>query len=107
MTSVDGGAVGSADYEEVVLATYSGRVIGLTKEPIQQQPISQEVQDKLKTLRLVTVLCRDSLHSQVYIYTCTLHTLNWSTLDAWSNAPHKVLQLFIWPMTPVHHQPTL
>ena len=57
VTSVAGGAVGSADYEEVVLATYSGRVIGLTKEPIQQQPISQEVQAKLSALRSVIVLC--------------------------------------------------
>lgn len=53
MTSVDGGSVGSADYEEVVVATYSGRVMGLTREPVQQQPISQEVLAKLTALKLV------------------------------------------------------
>ena len=56
VTSVDGGAVGSADYEEVVVATYSGRVMGLTREPIQQQPVSQEVQAKLTALRSASSL---------------------------------------------------
>ena len=51
VTSVGGGSVGSADYEEVVVATYSGRVMGLTREPIQHQPISQEVQTKLVALK--------------------------------------------------------
>ena len=54
MTSVDGGSVGSADYEEVVVATYSGRVMGLTREPVQRQPISQEVQAKLTALKYVS-----------------------------------------------------
>ena len=48
---MDGGGVGSVDYEEVVVATYSGRVMGLTMEPITQQPISQEVQAKLTALK--------------------------------------------------------
>ena len=51
VTSICGGSVGSADYEEVVVATYSGRVMGLTREPIQHQPISQEVQTKLVALK--------------------------------------------------------
>ena len=51
MTAVDGGCVGSADFEEVVVATYSGRVMGLTREHVAQQPISQEVQDKLTALK--------------------------------------------------------
>ena len=79
VTSVAGGAVGSADYEEVVLATYSGRVIGLTKEPIQQQPISQEVQAKLSALRSVVVLC---------LWLC-VHVRGTSLLQT-SLGPHKV-----------------
>ena len=38
-----GGTVGSAHYEEVVVCTFSGRVIGLTREPLTQQTLSQEV----------------------------------------------------------------
>ena len=43
MTGVAGGMVGSTHHEEVVVCTYSGRVIGLTREPQAQQDISQEV----------------------------------------------------------------
>lgn len=43
--------MGSADYEEVVAATFSGRVMGLTREHIAQQPISKEVQGKLTALK--------------------------------------------------------
>ena len=50
---MDGGSVGSADYEEIAVATYSGRVMGLTREPVQRQPISQEVQAKLTALKYV------------------------------------------------------
>jgi Bardet-Biedl syndrome 7 protein len=51
VTGVNGGVVGSAHYEEVVVCTYSGRLIGLTREPQSQQSISQEVQEKLEALR--------------------------------------------------------
>ena len=43
VTGVGGGSVGSAHHEEVVVCTFSGRVIGLTREPLTQQTISQEV----------------------------------------------------------------
>ena len=43
VTGVSGGVVGSAHYEEVVVCTYSGRLIGLTREPQSQHSISQEV----------------------------------------------------------------
>ncbi len=49
--SVAGGMVGSSSHGEVVVATYSGRVLGLTREPHLQQPLSQEVQAKLEMLR--------------------------------------------------------
>ena len=50
ISSVVGGVVGSTD-SEVVVATYSGRVMGLVKELIEGQSISQEVQSKLTSLR--------------------------------------------------------
>ena len=43
VTGVGGGSVGSAHHEEVVVCTFSGRVIGLTREPLTQQTLSQEV----------------------------------------------------------------
>ena len=43
VTSVSGGIVGSAHYEEAVVCTFSGRVVGLTREPQAQHDISQEV----------------------------------------------------------------
>ena len=49
--SVDGGLVGSSNHEEVVIATYSGRVLGLVREMGAQQPISQETQAKIEALR--------------------------------------------------------
>ena len=51
VSSVCGGVVGSSDYEEVTVATYSGRVLGLTKEQVALQPISEAVQSKLATLK--------------------------------------------------------
>lgn len=51
VTSVDGGIVGSSGSEEVVVATYSGRVHGLAKESSVPQPISQEVQSKIEALK--------------------------------------------------------
>ena len=51
VTSVAGGMV-SSNYEEVVVATYSGRVLGLTRElGGATQPISQEVQAKIEALK--------------------------------------------------------
>ena len=43
VTGVSGGTVGSTHYEEVVLCTYSGRVVGLTRETLTQHTLSQEV----------------------------------------------------------------
>ena len=51
ISSVDGGMVGSSMHEEVVVATYSGRVLGLTHEPSVQQTISQETKAKVEVLR--------------------------------------------------------
>jgi Bardet-Biedl syndrome 7 protein len=51
VTGVGGGSVGSAHHEEVVVCTFSGRVIGLTREPLTQQTLSQEVKEKLESLR--------------------------------------------------------
>ena len=60
ITSVSGGCVSSAGYDEVVAATYAGWVVGLTTEPQQkeagpamatQEPISDEVQAKIDNLR--------------------------------------------------------
>lgn len=52
ISSVAGGVVGSSD-SEVVIATYSGCVMGLVKELPSQQSISQEVQAKLAALKYV------------------------------------------------------
>ncbi len=51
ITSIGGGVVGSSNYEEVTIATYSGRVFGLTQEPIVPKPLSQELQAKLEALK--------------------------------------------------------
>lgn len=53
ISSVDGGVVGSSMHEEVVVATYSGRVLGLTHEPSVQQTISQETKAKVEVLRYI------------------------------------------------------
>lgn len=51
ISSIDGGVVGSADYEEVTVATYSGRVYGLTRDQAGPSKISSEVQAKLEALK--------------------------------------------------------
>ena len=56
IASVCGGTVGSSNYQEVVVATYGGRVFGLSREPVTPKPISQEVQAKLDSLKQVAVL---------------------------------------------------
>ena len=48
--------MGSSNYQEVVVATYGGRVFGLSREPVTPKPISQEVQAKLDSLKQVAVL---------------------------------------------------
>ena len=50
VSSVDGGMVGSTSHE-VVVAMYSGRVLGLAQEPSVPQPISQEMKGKVEALR--------------------------------------------------------
>ena len=37
VTSIHGGCVGTTHYDELVLSTYTGWVIGLTTEPLQKQ----------------------------------------------------------------------
>ena len=37
VTSIHGGCVGTPHYDELVLSTYTGWVIGLTTEPQQKQ----------------------------------------------------------------------
>ncbi|KAM8940294.1 BBSome complex member BBS7 [Pelodytes ibericus] len=58
ITSIQGGCVGKDGYDEIVLATYSGWVTGLTTEPVQKEAgpgeelkISQEMQNKISSLR--------------------------------------------------------
>ncbi|XP_064405547.1 Bardet-Biedl syndrome 7 protein homolog [Halichondria panicea] len=51
VTSVCGGVVGSSEHDEVIVATYSGCVLGLTKEQVAKQTLSQEVQTKLASLK--------------------------------------------------------
>ena len=53
ITAIGGGTVGSAK-EEVVVATYSGRVLGLTQDPVSSKPISHEVAAKIEALKLVS-----------------------------------------------------
>jgi len=57
ITSIDGGCVCASGYEEVVLSTYTGWVLGLTTEPQQRQlgmtgsaikeTVNQDLQDKI------------------------------------------------------------
>ena len=61
MTSICGGCVGTAGYDEIVMSTYSGWVMGLTTEPRekeagstqtdQRNTISEENQAKITALR--------------------------------------------------------
>ncbi len=51
VTSVCGGVVGSSQHDEVIVATYSGCVLGLTREQLNSQTLSKEVQSKLATLK--------------------------------------------------------
>ena len=51
VSSIAGGVVGSADFEEVTVATYSGRVYGLTRNQAVPSTISSEVQAKLLALK--------------------------------------------------------
>ena len=37
VTSIQGGCVGTAHYDELVISTYTGWIIGLTTEPQQKQ----------------------------------------------------------------------
>ena len=62
VTSVCGGVVGSSQHDEVIVATYSGCVLGLTKEQLANQTISKEAQSKLATLKFVITynLCMHS-----------------------------------------------
>ena len=64
ITSIHGGCVGTAHYDELVLSTYTGWVIGLTTEPRQKQvgmtnePNSEEKNSmaiKMATLRFYYV----------------------------------------------------
>ncbi|XP_075472148.1 BBSome complex member BBS7 [Ascaphus truei] len=58
ITSIQGGCVGKDGYDEIVLATYSGWITGLTTEPIHKEAgpgeelkMSQEMQNKIAYLR--------------------------------------------------------
>jgi len=51
ISSIAGGVVGSPDDEEVTVATYSGRIYGLTKNQAVPGSISSEVQAKLVALK--------------------------------------------------------
>ncbi|XP_008266138.2 BBSome complex member BBS7 isoform X2 [Oryctolagus cuniculus] len=58
VTSIQGGCVGKDGYDEIVVATYSGWVTGLTTEPIHKESgpgeevkINQEMQNKISSLR--------------------------------------------------------
>lgn len=51
ISSIAGGMVGSSDYEEVTVATYGGRVFGLTREAMAPKPMSQDVKAKFEMLR--------------------------------------------------------
>ena len=62
ITAIHGGCIGTAHYDEVVLSTYTGWVIGLTSEPQQKQvgmtneSINEDknaMAAKISTLRLV------------------------------------------------------
>ncbi|KAJ8385177.1 hypothetical protein AAFF_G00192280 [Aldrovandia affinis] len=58
VTSIQGGCVGKENYDEVLTATYTGWVTGLTTEPQQEEAgpgeeikMSQETQNKVASLR--------------------------------------------------------
>ncbi|XP_031571614.1 Bardet-Biedl syndrome 7 protein-like [Actinia tenebrosa] len=60
VTSICGGCVNTGGYDEVVVGTYAGWVVGLTTEPQQkeagpsvaeQEPVSDEAQAKINSLR--------------------------------------------------------
>lgn len=58
VTFIQGGCVGKDGYDEIVVATYSGWVTGLTTEPIHKESgpgeevkINQEMQNKISSLR--------------------------------------------------------
>ncbi|XP_023562208.1 Bardet-Biedl syndrome 7 protein isoform X3 [Octodon degus] len=57
ITSIQGGCVGTDNYDEIVVSTYSGWVTGLTTEPIHKESgpgelkINQEMQNKIASLR--------------------------------------------------------
>ncbi|GCB66885.1 hypothetical protein scyTo_0013629 [Scyliorhinus torazame] len=58
ITSIQGGCVGKEGYDEVLTATYTGWVMGLTTEPIQREvgpsddlKINQEMQNKVMNIR--------------------------------------------------------
>ena len=63
VTSICGGCVGTAGYDEIVMSTYSGWVMGLTSEPREKETgpsqvdqrttISEENQIKIKSLRYI------------------------------------------------------
>ncbi|EDO41699.1 predicted protein, partial [Nematostella vectensis] len=70
ITSIAGGCVSAAGYDELVVGTYAGWVVGLTTEPqhkeagsdmTSQEPISEETQQKINNLRYEI----DSLQQQV------------------------------------------
>ncbi len=65
VTSVCGGCVGTAGYDEVIMSTYSGWVMGLTTEPREKEggpsqvdqrtTISEENQAKIRSLRYLFI----------------------------------------------------
>ncbi|XP_078396201.1 BBSome complex member BBS7 isoform X2 [Cetorhinus maximus] len=59
ITSIQGGCVGKEGYDEVLTATYTGWVMGLTTEPVQREAglsddlkINQEMQNKVMNIRV-------------------------------------------------------
>ena len=79
VTSVGGGVVSSAQFEEVVVCTYSGRVLGLSREPQSRQSLSQEV------IHTAPPTCTPTA-----LYMCTTHT------------HHMYMYMYIHDVSPVH-----
>ncbi|GCC18607.1 hypothetical protein chiPu_0020844 [Chiloscyllium punctatum] len=59
ITSIQGGCVGKEGYDEVLTATYTGWVMGLTTEPVQREvgpsddlKLNQEMQNKVMNIRV-------------------------------------------------------
>ncbi|XP_048473512.1 Bardet-Biedl syndrome 7 protein isoform X2 [Rhincodon typus] len=59
ITSIQGGCVGKEGYDEVLTATYTGWVMGLTTEPVQREAgpsdalkLNQEMQNKVMNIRV-------------------------------------------------------